>query len=479
MKSKLYCIAMAFIAVCAVAIINCQPEPPLPEKFTVTFNANGGEPTPPQQTIEKGKKVTEPQNVTKANNIFDGWYKESGFTTKWNFANDTVTADITLYAKWTETSAHTHQWGDWIVTTAPTETAEGIETKTCSTCGEKETRPIDKLTHTHEFGTAWVKNATQHWHECSCGEKTDIANHTWDWVVTTPATPTTDGVETRTCSICEEEETRATDKLPEVPKDQTAVITGLFDNNASATVKGNLTDTEWDGIADKIKTALNDRFAGRPDDLKNTWRSIFGVGVTIIVETSPNGYTNWKTIGDGETIYISFAATNADNLGNLLGSAIAFLSGNASANDGTPVPGTTPILNNSTEPVVFAEGVSYDVNFSGTFLEAEWPGIVASVKTALVATYGSAPGAGKGVMRRVFGDGVTIVVEKDPVGYTNYKVGADFKTVSINVDSIESVDYRTVTNMMDIKDPDDPAMIGKVVPEKKAGSVRMAYMRES
>ena len=35
-------------------------------------------------------------------------------------------------------------------------------------------------THTHDYGTAWKSNATQHWHECSCGAKTDIANHSGD-----------------------------------------------------------------------------------------------------------------------------------------------------------------------------------------------------------------------------------------------------------------------------------------------------------
>lgn len=29
-----------------------------------------------------------------------GWYKESGFTNRWNFTTDTVTSDLTLYAKW-------------------------------------------------------------------------------------------------------------------------------------------------------------------------------------------------------------------------------------------------------------------------------------------------------------------------------------------------------------------------------------------
>ena len=32
-------------------------------------------------------------------------------------------------------------------------------------------------THTHQWG-AWKSNATQHWKECSCGDKTQVANHT-------------------------------------------------------------------------------------------------------------------------------------------------------------------------------------------------------------------------------------------------------------------------------------------------------------
>ena len=33
-------------------------------------------------------------------------------------------------------------------------------------------------THTHSYSTTWSSNATQHWHECGCGDKTDVANHT-------------------------------------------------------------------------------------------------------------------------------------------------------------------------------------------------------------------------------------------------------------------------------------------------------------
>jgi hypothetical protein len=45
-------------------------------------------------------------------------------------------------------TTHVHQWGDWIETTPATLTGnplvetDGVETRTCSICGEKETRPI-------------------------------------------------------------------------------------------------------------------------------------------------------------------------------------------------------------------------------------------------------------------------------------------------------------------------------------------------
>jgi len=105
MKTKNKFIAMALIAIIGIALIGCSDggsnNPPPPETFTVTYHANGGTPEPAQQTIEKGKTATEPPAMTKTNSDFDGWYKESGFTTKWNFATDTVTANIDLYAKWT------------------------------------------------------------------------------------------------------------------------------------------------------------------------------------------------------------------------------------------------------------------------------------------------------------------------------------------------------------------------------------------
>lgn len=70
--------------------------PPL----TVTFNTNGGS-TVSNQYVLSGEKLTKPADPTKSGYTFSGWYKESALTNLWNFDNDTVTGNTTLYAKWT------------------------------------------------------------------------------------------------------------------------------------------------------------------------------------------------------------------------------------------------------------------------------------------------------------------------------------------------------------------------------------------
>ena len=75
------------------------------ETFTVTFNSGGGNAVP-SQTVIKGAKATEPQSVTRSGYTLDGWYRDNTtFQNEWNFATDTVTANITLYAKWNQTAA--------------------------------------------------------------------------------------------------------------------------------------------------------------------------------------------------------------------------------------------------------------------------------------------------------------------------------------------------------------------------------------
>ena len=75
-------------------------------KYTVTFDANGHGTAPVSYTdVISGTTINKPTDPTAAGYTFGGWYKEVGCSNAWNFATDTVTADTTLYAKWTENSS--------------------------------------------------------------------------------------------------------------------------------------------------------------------------------------------------------------------------------------------------------------------------------------------------------------------------------------------------------------------------------------
>jgi len=66
---------------------------------TVSFNSQGGSAVD-SRIAEQGAKITAPTDPTRANFAFAGWYKESAGATAWNFETETVTASMTLYAKW-------------------------------------------------------------------------------------------------------------------------------------------------------------------------------------------------------------------------------------------------------------------------------------------------------------------------------------------------------------------------------------------
>jgi uncharacterized repeat protein (TIGR02543 family) len=68
--------------------------------YTVKFEANGGSPVPDPQSIAKGGKVILPPVMIKVGYGFSGWYTEADCINLWNFTTDTVSDNITLYAKW-------------------------------------------------------------------------------------------------------------------------------------------------------------------------------------------------------------------------------------------------------------------------------------------------------------------------------------------------------------------------------------------
>ena len=56
--------------------------------------------------------------------------------------------------------------------------------------------------HTHNYGTEWKYDSTNHWHECECGNKADIMAHNFKWIVDKEATATEKGSKHEECTVC-------------------------------------------------------------------------------------------------------------------------------------------------------------------------------------------------------------------------------------------------------------------------------------
>lgn len=84
------------------------------EGCLVRFESNGGSEVP-DQTVALGGKVTKPTDPTKDGLYFAGWYSDIDLQNQWDFGKDTVTGNMTLYAKWTnEAPIHSFNWL-WVI----------------------------------------------------------------------------------------------------------------------------------------------------------------------------------------------------------------------------------------------------------------------------------------------------------------------------------------------------------------------------
>ena len=103
-----------------------------------------------------------------------------------------------------DTAAHTA--GEWIIDTPATATTDGSKHKECTVCGYTMTIETIPATgggeHTHSYGSDWKNDATNHWHECSCGDKADKAAHDFKWLVDKEATATQKGSKHEECRVC-------------------------------------------------------------------------------------------------------------------------------------------------------------------------------------------------------------------------------------------------------------------------------------
>ena len=98
-----------FSDVTAAATISAsfkQATPPAPTTYTVSFDAKGGTPQPPQQTVTAGQAVSLPTGLSRENYAFAGWSETDGgpAITSQSY---TPTQSRTLYARWRELTVYT------------------------------------------------------------------------------------------------------------------------------------------------------------------------------------------------------------------------------------------------------------------------------------------------------------------------------------------------------------------------------------
>ena len=71
--------------------------------FKVTFDSMSGSAVEPVTALY-GTLVKKPSDPTRTGYVFVGWYKQADLSEEWNFSSDTLTENITLYAKWVSES---------------------------------------------------------------------------------------------------------------------------------------------------------------------------------------------------------------------------------------------------------------------------------------------------------------------------------------------------------------------------------------
>ena len=118
--------------------------------YTVTFDTLGGSAVA-AQTVEEGAHATAPADPTKEGMIFGGWAKDEAGTTAYDFDAETVTADITIYAVWSDASNAS-------VATfyLDSEGAEVYATKTFANGSRGSTFKVDNPTKAGSYFDGWV-----------------------------------------------------------------------------------------------------------------------------------------------------------------------------------------------------------------------------------------------------------------------------------------------------------------------------------
>ena len=121
---------------------------PAGDTYTVSFDTNGGSAVASQQ-VKKGEHATRPEDPTKANFDFAGWFKEAACENDFDFSTEAIMANTTVYANWLDSSSSdvTKAKFYWNYTGAPQEVYQEVSFKN----GGRISKPADPKRDGYEF----------------------------------------------------------------------------------------------------------------------------------------------------------------------------------------------------------------------------------------------------------------------------------------------------------------------------------------
>ena len=96
--------------------------------------------------------------------------------------------------------------------------------------------------HTHSYAADWKHDDANHWHECDCGDKADMAAHSFQWVIDKAATKEATGIKHEECTVCG------------AKRSENTVIDKLSDNGSTGSTGSGDSSTDKPGKDDATKT---------------------------------------------------------------------------------------------------------------------------------------------------------------------------------------------------------------------------------
>ena len=146
----------------------------------------------------------------------------------------------------------------------------------------KEIIPVE---HVHKYSDKWSSDAANHWHECQCGEKSDLSAHQFQWVIDREATTTKTGLKHQECTVCGYQTAAVT-----IPK-KSAPTVSVKDSTVTVSNKSQTTKLDVKADKDAKLTYKSDNKSVKVDKNGKVTIAKNFVGKAAITVTATSGST--------------------------------------------------------------------------------------------------------------------------------------------------------------------------------------------